>query len=297
MSRGGAASVFAAVLFCGFVALDAAPSQKRGATGSATETPAASPSDRGDRARLLFDDGTEFEWERRRNGSGRLEAKRVGDVAKTAGWRQGDEATGEGERWTGDVHSLLDGLKAGESLGVRRGRQSIELEAFFAGWPLIESRPHELAPLSKPRPLNVRGSKGAYDLVREARGAVLLLNFWATWCGPCRSEMPVIQRIHVAYESRGVRVVGVNMDEDGAGIRGFLEGVGVTYLNVRAGTLSGPVARDWGIEGIPLSVIVRADGRIAHVDSGFRGDRHEAWLSGILDTVLASASPVVHLVH
>ena len=65
----------------------------------------------------------------------------------------------------------------------------------------------------------------------ELRGTVVLLNIWATWCHPCRDEIPVLQRLHETYAARGLALVGVSVDARGEErqIREFARGFGMTY--------------------------------------------------------------------
>ena len=94
------------------------------------------------------------------------------------------------------------------------------------------------------------------------RGRVVVLNFWATWCKPCRREMPALDRIAREYAPRGVAVLGVAMDERGwAAVSPFLAQFPVSYPIL----LGNPrIARDYGgLRTLPLTVFVRRDGRIA----------------------------------
>ena len=63
--------------------------------------------------------------------------------------------------------------------------------------------------------------------LQEQRGQVVMLNFWATWCGPCRREMPQLNRIYGKYRAAGFLLLGVNVDEDQANARGVAAKLGV----------------------------------------------------------------------
>src|SRR5690606_34895074 len=72
---------------------------------------------------------------------------------------------------------------------------------------------------------------GAVASLDSLRGRTVLLNVWATWCHPCREELPVLQQLHETYEARGLTIVGVSIDAVGAGaaIEEFAREYGVTY--------------------------------------------------------------------
>lgn len=103
------------------------------------------------------------------------------------------------------------------------------------------------------------------DTVRLAstRGDVVILDFWATWCGPCRRWMPIVEKAHRALRDKGVRVYAVNLREDDAKVRQYLAqtGVRVPVLMDRDGAVSGL----YGAQSIPLTVVIGRDGRV--VDS------------------------------
>jgi len=104
---------------------------------------------------------------------------------------------------------------------------------------------------------------GRVDL-RELRGTPVALNFWASWCVPCRVEAPRLERGWKSARGRGVAVVGLNMQDVTEDARNFMREFGVSYLNVR--DKSNDVALDWGVTAIPETFFVSRRGRVvAHV--------------------------------
>lgn len=115
----------------------------------------------------------------------------------------------------------------------------------------------------KPAPgFHLTDRSGATRSLASLRGRVVVLNFWATWCKPCREEMPALDRIAREYGPRGVTVLGVAMDERGwPAVTPFLAQFPVSYP-ILIGTPR--VAREYGgLRTLPLTVFIRRDGRIA----------------------------------
>jgi peroxiredoxin len=123
------------------------------------------------------------------------------------------------------------------------------------------------------RPLQVGDPAPAFaapviggDTLRLAdlHGAAIMLNVWATWCPPCREEMPGLQALHEQYGGRGLRVIGVSIDSRGAesAIRGFAEDHGITFTILHDPGES--VARLFRTRAVPETFLIDADGRIAH---------------------------------
>ncbi len=100
------------------------------------------------------------------------------------------------------------------------------------------------------------------------RGHPVLINFWATWCAACRSEMPAIQRTWDQYHRRGLEVLAVDFREaDRDAIRRFLEAAGVRYGS--ALDPDGTIAQAYGVTfGLPVSVFVDRSGRVALIQTG-----------------------------
>jgi cytochrome c biogenesis protein CcmG, thiol:disulfide interchange protein DsbE len=101
--------------------------------------------------------------------------------------------------------------------------------------------------------------RGRVSLV-SLRGKVVVLNFWASWCGPCKKEAPLFQDAFERYRGRGVAVVGVDTNDYSGSAKRFLERYGVTYLNVR--DRSGRVLAKYGGLPIPRTFLIDRSGRV-----------------------------------
>ena len=96
--------------------------------------------------------------------------------------------------------------------------------------------------------------------VRELRGTPFVLNFWASWCVPCREEAPLLQRRWEQARKEGVLFVGLNMQDVREDARAFLDEFGLDFLNIRDEDNS--VAREYEMTGIPETFFVSARGQI-----------------------------------
>lgn len=96
----------------------------------------------------------------------------------------------------------------------------------------------------------------------DYRGDVVLLNIWATWCAPCRVEMPSIQNLHAEYAPRGLKVVAVSIDAGGTEeqIRAFTDSLGLTFEILH--DPAGAIKQSYRTTGVPETVIIGRDGII-----------------------------------
>jgi thiol-disulfide isomerase/thioredoxin len=92
------------------------------------------------------------------------------------------------------------------------------------------------------------------------RGKVVLLNFWATWCGPCRREMPAIERLHRAYRDRGLAVLAVDFRESKEQVKAFSQELGLTFPALL--DANGEVTFSYGARALPVTFLVGRDGKI-----------------------------------
>jgi cytochrome c biogenesis protein CcmG, thiol:disulfide interchange protein DsbE len=102
--------------------------------------------------------------------------------------------------------------------------------------------------------------------LEDLRGKAVLVNFWASWCVPCRAEAPALQAAWEKYKDRGVVFVGIAIQDREENSREFLREFGLTYLNGRDAT--GEIAVGYGVWGIPETFFIDADGGITYKHVG-----------------------------
>lgn len=101
------------------------------------------------------------------------------------------------------------------------------------------------------------GAKPEFDTAALASGDVVLVNFWASWCGPCRVEHPNLQ----ALADEGVSIFGINYKDDPAKALAFLDELGDPYTGIGADA-RGRTALEWGVYGVPETYVIDGDGKI-----------------------------------
>jgi peroxiredoxin len=102
----------------------------------------------------------------------------------------------------------------------------------------------------------------------ELKGQVVMINFWATWCGPCRQEMPLFAQLQSKYEPLGFTLLAVNVEPDSAAAVNWLKGMPITFP-VLFDTDSA-VAGRFGVEGMPSTVFVDRQGQVRYVHRGYK---------------------------
>ncbi|HEY3443049.1 MAG TPA: TlpA disulfide reductase family protein [Paludibaculum sp.] len=113
----------------------------------------------------------------------------------------------------------------------------------------------------------LKDASGRIVRLSDYKGKVVLLDFWATWCGPCKAEIPWLNDLSRQYEAKGVVVLGISMDEDRwDAVKPFLEKVPIAYP-VLMGTRR--VAYLYGdVEGLPVAFFIDRDQRVAAIQAG-----------------------------
>jgi thiol-disulfide isomerase/thioredoxin len=103
---------------------------------------------------------------------------------------------------------------------------------------------------------------GAMHRLSDYRGKTVLVNFWATWCEPCRAEMPSIERLRKSMEGKPFVVLAVNVGESGRVARDYTEKLPVNFAVLL--DREGRVTRSWGARVLPASYVVGPDGTIRY---------------------------------
>jgi cytochrome c biogenesis protein CcmG/thiol:disulfide interchange protein DsbE len=124
------------------------------------------------------------------------------------------------------------------------------------------------------------GEDGTGSLA-EHRGKVVVLNVWASWCPPCRSEMPLLQRTHEKIEAQDALVLGVDSQDVSEDAMRFLRDNDIAFPSLR--DRDGEYANDLGVTGLPETFLIDRDGKIAALR---RGTIDQAWLDAHLDPLL-----------
>lgn len=136
----------------------------------------------------------------------------------------------------------------------------------------------------------------------DYKGKVVLLDFWATWCGPCKIEIPWFMEFEQQYKDKGFAVLGVSMDEDGwSAVKPYLERMKVNYRIVLGNDKVGD--QYGGVDSLPTTLLIDRQGRIAATHVGLSGGKEDFrnditnLLSGSRASVYAPPSGVLAFFH
>ena len=152
------------------------------------------------------------------------------------------------------------------------------------------NRPTALVTL--PRPIldaENRAASGGPIKLADYSGKVLLVNLWATWCGPCRMETPELVKLHQEYQSRGVEMIGLSTEDPDASAQMVSDFVREYKVDYQIGWAKPEVAQTLmqGRGSIPQSFVIARDGRIVRRFIGFRPDLTPGQIKAALEEALA----------
>ena len=141
------------------------------------------------------------------------------------------------------------------------------LAAVFPGGPAAAEDPVAALQLIRPKPpkdapdFQVRTPEDGQLRLSDLRGKVVFLNFWATWCEPCREEMPSMERLHRAYKDRGLVVLAISTDTQGASVvKPFIKQFGLTFpvgLDPKMAVTTGA----FQVWALPSTIIIDRQGK------------------------------------
>lgn len=125
----------------------------------------------------------------------------------------------------------------------------------------------------------LKSSTGENLRLSEYRGDVVMLNFWATWCGPCRQEMPLLDELYKRYERVGFNLLGVNIDDDSRRAMQMIEELGVNFpvlFDARK-----EVSKLYEVEAMPVTVLIDREGNVRYVHHGYKPGYEDKYLDQI----------------
>ena len=125
----------------------------------------------------------------------------------------------------------------------------------------------------------LKSSSGDNLRLSEYRGDVVMVNFWATWCGPCRQEMPLLDELYSRYERVGFSLLGVNIDDDSRKAMNMVSELGVSFpvlFDARK-----EVSKLYKVEAMPVTVLIDREGTIRYVHHGYKPGYEDKYLNQI----------------
>jgi peroxiredoxin len=125
--------------------------------------------------------------------------------------------------------------------------------------------------------LNAQGGKSVE--LTQFKGQVVMLNFWASWCGPCRQEMPLLDSIYKKYSKLGFTMIGVNVEPDSKAANDWLKQTPVSFPILY--DTDSKVSKLYGVSGMPSTVIVDRKGTVRMIHHGYKPGDEEEYLSSI----------------
>ena len=125
----------------------------------------------------------------------------------------------------------------------------------------------------------LKSAAGQNLRLSEYRGDVVMINFWATWCGPCRQEMPLLDELYNRYQRVGFNLLGVNIDDDSSRAMQMIDELGVTFPVLFDEKKE--VSKLYQVEAMPVTVLVDRHGTVRHVHHGYKPGYEEKYLTEI----------------
>jgi len=128
--------------------------------------------------------------------------------------------------------------------------------------------------IGKPVELAGTTADGAKFDLSQYKGKVVLVDFWATWCGPCVAALPELKKTYEKYHRKGLEVVGVSLDSELKDLTDFVEKEKIAWVNLigeeKDGGIKFPLAEKYGIVGIPTQFLLGKDGKVVAQSLGAR---------------------------
>lgn len=130
-------------------------------------------------------------------------------------------------------------------------------------------------------PFNVKSATGDELALDKLKGKIVLLDFWASWCGPCRAEMPAVKRVWQKYQKENFVIIGINLDDNRKAFDQYIKEEGVTWPQFYDGKgWSNRIAQLYGVHAIPMTFLIDQQGIIRA--QGLRGDRLYSKIADLL---------------
>jgi peroxiredoxin len=132
-----------------------------------------------------------------------------------------------------------------------------------------------IAPATLAPDFTLRSVDGPNLRLKEQRGRVVLVNFWATWCGPCRQEMPQLNRLYEKYRASGFVLLGVNVDDDQRNAIGVATKLGLKFPILL--DTEKKVSQLYDLSAMPATVLIDKDGKVKYLHRGYQSGYEDTY--------------------
>ena len=139
-------------------------------------------------------------------------------------------------------------------------------------------------PTGSPAPQFTLGSRAGQSVsLAQYKGQVVMLNFWASWCGPCRQEMPLLESIYKKYNRLGFTMIGVNVEPDSNAANEWLKATPVSFPILY--DKDSKVSKMYDVAGMPSTVIIDRTGKVRWLHKGFTPGAENEYMDQIRSLV------------
>lgn len=154
-------------------------------------------------------------------------------------------------------------------------RASLLVIMLTASWVHAET---EIAP-----DFVLKNSAGENIRLAEQRGKVVMLNFWASWCGPCRKEMPLLDELYQRYQDAGFVLYGVNVERSTSDAEKLLADLNTNFPILWDG--DSKVSKLYGVNAMPTTIMIDKDGKVRYRNRGYKAGDEEKYRSQIKELI------------
>jgi thiol-disulfide isomerase/thioredoxin len=129
-------------------------------------------------------------------------------------------------------------------------------------------------------------SAGLIGEVPDTKDKILVVDFWASWCAPCKAAFPALGKINADYAARGVVLVGISVDEKSAAYADFVKKMAPTFLTLHDASQN--LVRAVAVPAMPTTYLIGRDGKVRFIHAGYQGESTDKILRTQIDKLLAA---------
>lgn len=130
----------------------------------------------------------------------------------------------------------------------------------------------------------LKSRQGHNVKLSEHRGEVIMINFWASWCAPCRKEMPLLEELYQRYKDGGFTLLGVNVEEDSNSAKALLREVQVSFPILFDN--SNKVSEMYKVEAMPSTIILDRDGKVRFMHKGYQPGYEDEYQKQVRELIM-----------